>query len=398
MKEYPYQWRVLLLMSLAWSCGGLAHNCVAFLFPYFSGEFHPATAHNGYLTAILALFWTFSIIVCGKKADEIGHVKVIVPGFLFGAGCLIAASFCKHIVLLYGLTAGIGFGCGAMCSPSLSFLAEQCDPKNRGLFFGVAMSSFTLVGSAMGSVIFTRIGASSIGWRGSYMVIALLVLFAAGMIFFLGRKIPRKRTEDTMEETHSFKELFAYRNVLLATILACLSMMWFFSVATYTILYLVESKSMTVIIAGSIFASFGIGGFLGECLSPIISDYLGRKKVVMFAALFGAIAFFIFLFGTSNAVLMIALAIAAFFLSGITAILTSVIPSESVPVHLVATATSFTPAAGELMGGVVGPIIVGVLTQVFMIEKIMNLLIMLPVLILVGAILLKETAPRVLRK
>ena len=95
---------------------------------------------------------------------------------------------------------------------------------------------------------------------------------------------------------------------------------------------------------------------------------------------------------------MIALAIAAFFMSGITAILTSVIPSESVPVHLVATATSFTPAAGELMGGVVGPIIVGVLTQVFMIEKIMNLLIMLPVLILVGAILLKETAPRVLRK
>lgn len=67
MKEYPYQWRVLFLMSLAWSCGGLAHNCVAFLFPYFSGEFHLATAHNGYLTAMLALFWTFSIIVCGKK-------------------------------------------------------------------------------------------------------------------------------------------------------------------------------------------------------------------------------------------------------------------------------------------------------------------------------------------
>ncbi len=140
MKQYQYQWRALLLMTMAWAFSGLAHNCVSFLFPYFSETFGLGSQHNGYLTATLALFWTISILVCGKKADQLGQVKVMVPGLLAGAAALALLSLSPNVIVMYLLIAVVGFGCGSMCSPSFSFLAEQ------------TMSSFTLIGSAGGSL------------------------------------------------------------------------------------------------------------------------------------------------------------------------------------------------------------------------------------------------------
>lgn len=179
MKQYAYQWRALLLMVLAWGFAGLVHNCVSFLFPYFSKTFQLGTAHNGYLTGTLAFFWTLSILYCGPRADKIGQVKVMVPGLLLGGVALVVLSLSGSVVMLYVFTAIAGFGCGSIVSSSLSFLAEQSNPKYRGLFFGTAQSSFTLIGSAIGSVVFTRLGATSVGWRGCYFVMAVLVIFCS---------------------------------------------------------------------------------------------------------------------------------------------------------------------------------------------------------------------------
>lgn len=398
MKAYQYQWRALFLMVLAWGFSGLAHNCVAFLFPYFSAEFGLGTQHNGYLTATLALFWTLSILLCGKKADQIGQVQVMVPGLLLGAAALGLLALAQNVVMLYMITAVAGFGCGSMCSPSLSFLAEQSDPKNRGLFYGVAMSSFTLIGSAIGSLVFTRLGASAAGWRGCYAVMAVLVLLTAVLIFVFGRKIPRNQTAvEEADEQHSFRDLLAYKNVMLSTVLACLNMMWYFTVAAFTILYLMDAKALSAVAAGAIFAGFGTGGFIGEFGAPIVSDYLGRRKTVLIAATAGTLCYIAFLLlEMPPAWMTVAIAGASFFMSGAMAILNSVVPSESVPPQLVATATSFTPAAGEFVGGVLSPVLAGVLSSLLGMNQVMYLLMALPVLVVVGAFFLQETAPQVL--
>lgn len=399
MKRYPYQWRALFLMVLAWSFAGLAHNCVAFLFPYFSEELQLGTEHNGYLTATLAFFWTVSIILSGKRAERIGQIRVIVPGLLLGATALAMLSLSKNLVMLYVLTALAGFGCGSMASPSLSFLAEQSDPKNRGLFYGVAMSSYTLIGSAAGSLVLTRIGATAAGWRGCYMVMALLVLFAALMIFCLGWKIPRPKMQGATEEKHSFRELWKHKNVMLSTLLACLVMAWYFTVAAFTILYLIEAKGLSTVAAGAIFAGFGFGGFIGEFGAPIVSDYLGRRTTALLAAAGGVLCYAAFLLLELPAIWMTAIiAGASFCMSGAMAILNSVVPSESVPASLVATVTTFTPAAGELVGGVVTPSLAGTITAALGTSLVMHLLLAMPVLVLLGVFFLKETAPMVLAR
>ncbi len=400
MKRYPFQWRALLLMILAWGFAGLVHNCVAFLFPYFSETFQLSTAHNGYLTGTLAFFWTLSILYCGPLADRLGQVRVMVPGLLIGGVALLILAISRSVVMLYVFTAIAGFGCGSIVSSSFSFLAEQSDPKNRGLFYGAAQSSFTLIGSAIGSVVFTRIGAMSMGWRGCYVIMAMLVLFAALMIFLGGRSIPRaQRKETDNEQKKSFRLLLAYKNVVLSTILASLTMMWYFTVAAFTILYLMEAKNLTAVAAGAIFAGFGSGGFIGEFCAPFVSDRLGRKLTAFLAVTIGGGCFIAFVFLSMSTIAMtITLAGAGGFMSGAMAILNSVVPSESVPTHLVATATAFTPACGEFMGGVIAPVIAGVLSGVMGTTQVMIILAMLPVIVLIGLFFLKETAPAVLAR
>lgn len=94
----------------------------------------------------------------------------------------------------------------------------------------------------------------------------------------------------------------------------------------------------------------------------------------------------------------LALAGASCFMSGAMAICNSVIPSESVPESLVASATSFTPACGECMGGVVAPVVAGMISGAVGTSQVMHLLILLPFLVAGGVLLLRETAPAVLER
>ena len=386
-------------MVLAWGFAGLVHNCVSFLFPYFSKTFQLGTAHNGYLTGTLAFFWTLSILYCGPRADKIGQVKVMVPGLLLGGVALVVLSLSGSVVMLYVFTAIAGFGCGLIVSSSLSFLAEQSNPKYRGLFFGTAQSSFTLIGSAIGSVVFTRLGATSVGWRGCYFVMAVLVIFAALAIFLGGRRIPRAVQADEEEEAKQFRLLLGYKNVVLSAALASLTMMWYFTVAAFTILYLMEAKSLDAVAAGAIFAGFGSGGFIGEFCAPFVSDRVGRKLTALLAVMLGGGCFAAFVLLPLPAMGMtLAIAGASCFMSGAMAILNSVVPSESVPPHLVATATAFTPACGEFVGGVIAPVLAGILSGALGTTQVMLLLAVLPVIIWIGLLFLRETAPAVLAR
>lgn len=176
-------------------------------------------------------------------------------------------------------------------------------------------------------------------------------------------------------------------------------MMWYFTVAAYTILYLMEARALSAVAAGAIFAGFGGGGFIGEFGAPFVSNRLGRKTTVVLAAVLGGACYAAFvLLPLSSFGQTLALAGASCFMSGAMAICNSVIPSESVPESLVASATSFTPACGECMGGVVAPVVAGMISGAVGTSQVMHLLILLPFLVAGGVLLLRETAPAVLER
>ena len=114
-------------------------------------------------------------------------------------------------------------------------------------------------------------------------------------VFFGLWRIPRQidPVSQASEQAakHSFKELAAYRNIVITTILTCIAMMWYFTVAAFAIIYLMEGKGFSTIAAGAIFSGYGLGGFCGEVVIPTLSDQLGRKKTVLLCTVIGTASF-----------------------------------------------------------------------------------------------------------
>lgn len=391
MQKYKYQWYILFLMMLVWGGGGIAHNCITYLFPYFSKSFLLGMEHNGYLSGILALFWCMSILICGKLLAYFKAKNIMCCGILLASVSFLFLSFTNDISFVYILIAFAGFGCGSIVPTSFSILTKYCDPKRRGLFFGAAQSSYTLIGSAIGTIIFTRFANSEIGWQGSFLIIGIILCIVCVLILSC-QNIFRGKKEIIEIRENNLTEVLKYKNILLATFLTCLAMMWYFTTASYGIIYLNLSREVSIVQAGAVFSGFGIGGFIGEFLGPTISDYFGRKKTVAILASLGGLAFFTFVkMDVSWGLTTFLLAMASCFMSGAMIILNSVIPSESVPIYLSDRATSFTPAMGEIFGGVFAPIIVGFLTKTIAIENILVGITVLPLLICIGAVFFKET-------
>lgn len=392
MQKYKNQWIVLLLMMMAWGSAGIAHNCIAYLFPFFSERFSMGVEHNGYLSGTLALFWCMSIMICGKllarfKAQLIMCCGLLIAGVSF---CLLSQVESIHFVYIFIALAGLG--CGTVVPTSFALLTEYSDPKRRGMFFGAAQSSYTLIGAAIGTVIFTRLANTTIGWQGSFTIIGVILFLVLILIFFSRHRLFYKTKTEEEKRKSSLKDVLRYKDVILTTVLACLAMMWYFTTASYGIIYLISTKGITAVQAGAIFSGFGIGGFIGEFGGPSLSDYLGRKRTAFMLVALGGLSFLAFLrFDASQWVTAFLLAAASCFMSGAMIILNSVIPSESVPEALSARATSFTPAMGEFVGGVFAPIVVGLLTKNAPIESIMYGIACLPILVCVGVFFLKET-------
>ncbi len=85
---------------------------------------------------------------------------------------------------------------------------------------------------------------------------AALVGLTAASIFFLGRNIPRNQAEMEGEEgEYRFRDLLPHKNIILSTVLACLNMMWYFTVAAFTILYLINAKDRYWRFSGRIFCT-----------------------------------------------------------------------------------------------------------------------------------------------
>lgn len=385
-------------MTLAGGMAGLLQNSMAFLFPYFSQDFGLGIQHNGYLMACIAAFVVLAMVGGGRLAEKIGQVQVMVPGLLV-AGLGLAAVASTHAAgVVYLGFSGVGLGCGSILSNMLALLGMRGDPAKRGLFYGLTMGAFTLMGLAGGPLFLTRLAAGPLGWRGACLILALLAGATAFVLLAFGRNLSVPG-QGKKGDKADILVLFQEKQVLLCLILGCLVNIWYFVLASYGMIYLMQSRGLTAASAGLIFSGFGLGGAVGETLIPILSDGIGRKRMVLVSAGAACICFPLFLLApVSPLILSIMLCTAAFFVSGVLDILTFVSPTELAPPSLLATVTAILPAAGQFVGSVLAPVAVGALTQRFSISNLMLALSAVLPLLLAGCCLLHESAPRVLAR
>jgi predicted MFS family arabinose efflux permease len=136
-------------------------------------------------------------------------------------------------------------------------------------------------------------------------------------------------------------------------VISVFAMAGLWTINSFVTLYLTEVSALAVTTAGVVMSLFGIFTIFWQVFLPYSSDRIGRKPAMVGDAVLAAVTpALLFLFPQSGVTLVVYVVIGGIFLT-LTSLFTSIIPVESVPASVMATASALIMGIGELLGAFV---------------------------------------------
>ena len=405
--DTAYEFKIILLLSLAFGLVGLDRFILPVLFPSMMGELGLNELQLGTLAGILAVAWGIAAFAMGYLSDRLGRRKVLVPSVvafsLMSALSGVATGFLSLLII----RAVMGIAEGPVASTGVAVAVEASHPSRRGLNNGIFQCMISLFGLALGPLIATKllVGFNLFGiaigpytWHEVFMIVGVPGLILAVIMWFVIRE-----PETTAAGAHghhaprpSFADLFRHRNVPLAMLTLMCAMAGIFVLAAMMPVYLQGYLKLNTEQMGGVFSAIGFGGFIGQFALPAVSDIIGRKPATLISYAVAAVFlyFFINTGAESTTTLFWLLFGAALFNFAALAILAGPVAAEAAPVGMVASVAGAVIGAGEVFGGGIAPVIAGAIANSSGIQNTLWFALGGQVLGTIIALFLKETAPR----
>jgi predicted MFS family arabinose efflux permease len=381
--------KVVALMALGFGLVGIDRFLISPLFPTIARELNLDYSDIGTIAGALALAWGAAALVMGNLSDRIGRRKVLTGALVLFSLLIGASGLATGLLGLVLVRVVMGFADGAYTPPSISATLEASPPKRHGLNIGIQQMMLPLAGLALAPWLVGLL-LPHIGWRYIFVLFAIPGLVLALLIW---KHLPEQAAPDRERNSLSdWRTVLAYRNIrLLMVLMLC----WLTCLITTSALmpsYLVDFHRLTEAQMGGIMAAIGIGSTIGTLALPALSDFTGRKPV-MIGSTIGVAGSLWMLAHTGSDPAMLFLWLGAVHLFNNACITLTVGPvcAETVPPSLMATASGVVIACGELGGGGLAPIIAGQVADRFGIEHILWMPLGAMGVALVLSLFLKET-------
>lgn len=393
-----YQTGLVVLFFFTWGSVFLARMSVLYLAPYIAPELHLSHSQIGLLASALALAWAASGLLFGAVSDRIGRRPILLPAvFLFSIFswvCGLARSFAE----LLSFRVLLGLAEGPAWPTMTSTIEAASDAKSRGRNIGIVVSAGALVGLALAPVLTTQI-AARYGWRIAFYVTGLPGIILGILIWKIVKEPSNAEASEAHHAKPSLKEyaaLLRYRNMLLCCVAAAGFMTWLFVMSVFAPLYITEVSGRSATLAGLVLGASGLGGFLWGWIFPWISDRAGRRPTLIFVALLSATAPLTFQvpFLVSHPWLLAAAGFLANGGQGIAALVLVLVPTESVPPKVAATAIGLATLVGEIFGGALAPAVAGAAANKYGLGAPLWIASAGAILVLAASCFIKETAPQ----
>lgn len=242
-------------------------------------------------------FVTYCIgsVYAGALGDKYGLRKVILYGLVVFALGSIACCFATDFSYILAGRVLQGFGMAAPASLGYVAIAERYTPEKQASMLGT-LNGFITVAMAFAPVIGSYVTIYG-GWRGNFVVLLSLALFALSFCFFFLPKDTRKNENVSLSLT-SYLVLFRSKTFLkyLAIICAYICSYWTF-IGMGSILY-IEGFGLSLahfgFYQGAIAGSFAVISFL----SPKLLTKYGQQRcfkvsimlITLVAAMLGVVA------------------------------------------------------------------------------------------------------------
>ena len=350
-RSVRYENTLIGLMFLTFGTIFLDRMAQFYLAPYLIPDLHVNNIQIGMMASALALAWAVSSLVFGAICDRYGRRVILVPAvFAFSL-----MSWLTGIVHTFGemllVRFLLGIAEGACYAPVMAITEAASSPHRRGINVGIVVTAAAFVGQAVAPVLTTQV-AAYIGWRWSFFVAGV-----PGVIlgFFIWKYVEEpiiRAGEEQRPKLGDFLSLLKYPNMVLCCFAGAANLTAIFFFQVFSPLYMTQVAHQAPTTAGFLIGAGGVGGAFAGILYPAISDRIGRKPILLVSSLVAVFFPLALLVPALYQNLWLLAAIEFLFSTNavIPSLVMVVIPTESVPSKLAATAIGATTLTSELLG------------------------------------------------
>ncbi|HTN13408.1 MAG TPA: MFS transporter [Sphingomonadaceae bacterium] len=392
-----YQVLLVTLLCLNFGILFFDRNALNFLMPFVQPELGLNYTQVGMLGSALSLTWAIAAIFVGWLSDKAGKRKIlIVLSTLLFSACSVVSGFASSFLMLLGARLVMGLSEGGVMPISHAMVAAEVSPKWRALAMGVTQNvGSSLLGSTVAPLVLVPV-AIAWGWREAFFIAAVPGLISALLIvLFVVERTVAKAESRKAGDRAPLAEIIANRNVLACAVMAVLLVSYLVITWAFMPLVLVQYRGMDEGTAAGLMAVLGVSSFISSFIVTTISDFVGRRPVMVISTFIGLLLPLGALYYDGPVWMMGVIFFIGWMFNGIFPMFMATVPAESVSPRQVATAMGLVMGVGEILGGVFSPSIAGWLSDIYGLQAPLWFLMVLAVLGGLTALFLRETAPRI---
>lgn len=359
-----YETKMVLVTSLAISFLAFDRLATGYLGPFLVRDLGLSNTELGALYSVQAVAVALAGFGMGWVSDKTGkRVGLLAPLLLLAALCATGSLLVQGFAVLLMLRLASGLALGGVSPIAQSIVTVQSAPSRVGRNIGIQTLLMFLVSQMAGPILIPRI-AERWGWQAGYAASALpFILLAVAGLFLLRETIAPTQQRLAVPVPVGRLDPAARRTVWLCTGISACFMIWLVVHSTFLSVFLVQNSGLTPTEAGNIFGTLGLAGAIGGLLIPLISDRFGRRRVLVCGLILSMLVpASVILLAEHLWPLHIGLFL-GWMAVGVLPVYAVLVPGSAVPPGRMAATIAIIVGAGELVGGVIGPVIAGYLAD-----------------------------------
>jgi MFS family permease len=328
------------------------------LFPLLRNQFSLTSAQLGSLQTLLQVVLALATIPFGLMSDRMSRKRIIAAGVVFWSLATFLTGMAPTFAMLLAARALVGVGEAAYAPAAQSMISETFPGAARARAQAVFAAGMLLGGTA-GQAVGGLLG-QSLGWRPAFFSIGIPGLILAMLVLRL-KDPPRGPRLEAVPLGHLLG-VPAYLALIVSGVLITFSSIAFI---TWGSDFVVRYKDFSLREAGvSLGATVLVSSLIGALTGGYVADFLQKRfiygRILTVALAFLAAAPFVLWAITTEEKSYVVLSFftAGFFMSWYHGPVTAVI-HDLTPRRAHATAVGVYMFATQLLGGMMGPFVVG---------------------------------------
>lgn len=220
----------------------------------------------------------------GRLSDTLGRRRVLIGGgFSLGLGFGLVSAVDSYGAAVACLAlAGLGYG---IITASVLSLVSDLLPLRRGFGMGLLSGTYGL-GSVTGPIVAAAI-IQRFGWRGATATVGCIA-GAIALIQWLRIREPA-RAQAPPRATGSARAGAPNKNMIILAVAQFFGGSVFWITSSWTPTFLREAVKLTLDQAGVVMAAWGATPIIGAMVLGMLSDRLGRKRIILMGAFPGVL-------------------------------------------------------------------------------------------------------------